>query len=409
MWFQSRNREVGRINLASIYAVINSAQPSQEFIALAAAEHNLYIVEKPCRLANLPENRGKNRYANVVPYDDTAIILSDGCYINASRISGYDKDGAFISTAYIATQGPLDNTIDDFYRMILEYKVSIIVMLTNVVESDQIKCARYWPTAEKVFEETASGDRIELPLGDKEDIYGMLSFSGSSVPTGDLQLKSVVVRIEDELVMGPIIKRSLVVFKSNDVAFAHPHRVVQFQYRGWPDHGVPSDGKAIRKIVRLVEEERDADPSSLRKPVLVHCSAGLGRTGAFIAVHQNIMQMHRAFDSGMVKEAKNFDLNLYQSVLEMRGCRSGMIQQPAQYLLCYKVIAEEACEMGLIRPEHNPYKLYSDNQSDEDDDDNMGDEDDERNDTFPPRRLLSQSTCGLARSSCSDDITLSNM
>jgi len=392
MLFSSPSREQGRISLSTIFNVIGSAQPAQEYIALAADEHNRFIVEKPCRLANLPENRLKNRYANVVPYDDSAIVLSDGTFVNASRIPGCDRDCVFVSTAYIATQGPLDNTQDDFYRMILEYKVGVIVMLTGVVEGDQAKCVAYWPRSDNTMRKSARTEE-PLVLGDAEDAY--------CIKEPVLSLASVEVRNVKEVVTGNIIMRELSVTPKNDRD--RHHRVVQYQYKGWPDHDVPKDSKDIREIVRLVEEERknDVDP---RRPIVVHCSAGLGRTGTFIAIHQNMIRMNKAISAGNF-DAKNYYINLYQDVLQMRGCRSGMVQQPAQYFFCYKAIAEEAVERNLISddtPRRRPYDFSSassdEEERDDDDDDKMLDEDAPI--TFPtaPQRrrnsrfLLSQST-----------------
>jgi len=120
---------------------------------------------------------------------------------------------------------------------------------------------------------------------------------------------------------------------------------VQYQYKGWPDHGVPTNGRILREIMRNVEEDRAND--FVRRPIVVHCSAGLGRTGTFIAIHQNIIKMKRAFANSTL-QAKDYYINLYQDVLLMRGCRSGMVQQPAQYTFCYKAIAEEALENGFV-------------------------------------------------------------
>jgi len=370
MWFPSKSLEIGRVCIDNIFKVVFSAQPNQEYVALAGAEHNLYVVEKACRIANLPENRPKNRYANVIPYDDCVVVLLDSTYINASRISGVDKNGKSVSTAYIATQGPLENTTDDFYRMILEYKVGIIVMLAGVIEGEQVKCHRYWPACRDIYNEV-DGVLQPTTLGDREDTIDLyqqsdyttfgrasraeLAFAGSRKPLSKskgntLELNSVVVHGIEETIKGNIIKRVLEVYDINDRELKSPHRVVQYQLKGWPDHGVPNNARLIREIMHMVEEER-AD-ETVPRPIVVHCSAGLGRTGTFIAIHQNIIKIKKAVAEGKF-DPKNYYINLYQDVLLMRGCRSGMVQQPAQYMFCYKAIAEEVLEMDLVKPPEN--------------------------------------------------------
>jgi len=370
MWFPSKSLEVGRVCLANIFKVAKSAQPPQEYVALAGAEHNLYVVEKACRIANLPENRRKNRYANVIPYDDCVVVLPDSTYVNASRICGVDKNCNSVSTAYIATQGPLDTTVDDFYRMILEYNVGIIVMLTALIEGDQVKCHRYWPPCSAVYNVDDSDVAHATKLHDMEDLVDLGAQNdffmprlprgsrseiacpsfGAHKPLDDkLELDSVVVIGVEEFIMGPIIKRVLHVFEKSDISHKNPHRLVQFQFKGWPDHGVPNNARLIRKIVHMVEEERVSD--TVPRPIVVHCSAGLGRTGTFIAIHQNIIKMKEAFGKEEKPDPKDYYINLYQDILQMRGCRSGMVQQPGQYIFCYKAIAEEAYEMGIVNPD----------------------------------------------------------
>jgi len=162
-----------------------------------------------------------------------------------------------------------------------------------------------------------------------------------------LRLKNVVVRNVEEVVRGHVIIRTLDLWYRSDAEFRDPHRVVQYQYKGWPDHGVPNNAEDIRRIVYMVDEQRanDCPPHS---PIVVHCSAGVGRTGTFIAIHQNIMQMKRMIEEKGV-DPNEYCINLYQDVLQMRGCRSGMVQQPAQYTFCYKAIAEEAAAMKILK------------------------------------------------------------
>jgi len=326
------------------------------------------------------------RYSEIRTYKDNKVeINSKNGYINASWIHiPYHK-------SFIATQGPLESTLDDFYRILLEYDVAVIVMLTAIVEGDQVKCSCYWPSCKKAETVLPDGSRRVLPLGDSEDVL----YHSSYEKDGALLLNSVEVRTVEEVVMDTIIKRVLCITAKNDRD--HPHTVVQFQYKGWPDHDVPKDSHEIRQIVKMIEEERKKDLSP-RRPIVVHCSAGLGRTGTFIAVHQNMLKMRMALSQGNI-EARNYYINLYSDVLQMRSCRSGMVQQPAQYFFCYKAIAEDAVELGLIRddtPKKTPVYGAADNYSD-DDDDSMLDSDDS-DFIFPSAPLARPRNRDLARS-----------
>ena len=349
--------------------------------SLTSVEHNRFVVVKTSIRANQPGNREKNRYPNVVPFDDRGIVLQNGLYINASGICGFDRDGTWTLCAYIATQGPLESTIDDFYLMILERDVHIIVMLACVVEDGQEKCARYWLPCKDPVVVSEDGKKSPAELSIAEDTCDLESSREPDAPvlTCDfLVTKSVMVKTVEEYIMGPIIKRVLLVYRADDVCFfvfsffaslftpflrlvmclscsfllnkqtelLHPHRVVQLQYPKWPDHGVPSDAKAIRGMIDEVERERASDPNPSR-PIVVHCSAGLGRTGTFCAIHQIIMQMRRAVQKPDF-DLSTYSVNLYQTVLQMRECRSGMVQQLAQYTFCYRAIIEEACDLKLL-------------------------------------------------------------
>jgi len=140
--------------------------------------------------------------------------------------------------------------------------------------------------------------------------------------------------------------------------------IIHFQYEGWPDHGVPPSAKPIRHLIRLIEKERgdtaysdqsddDIDTSSNSStgsysekslsPVVVHCSAGVGRTGTFCTIHMLLVRLHNEMKKGSIAR-----LNLYNTVLKLRRQRPGMVQQQEQYIFCYEAVAEEAEELGLL-------------------------------------------------------------
>ncbi|NWI65581.1 PTPRJ phosphatase, partial [Todus mexicanus] len=248
-------------------------------------------VHQPKFAAELAENRGKNRYNNVLPYDISRVKLSDqssatGDYINASYMPGYNSKKAFI-----AAQGPLPNTIEDFWRLIWEKNIYSIVMLTKCVEQARTKCEQYWP--------------------DKE-----------SKSYGD-----IIVTMVSEIVLPEWTIRDFTVEKSNT---PESHTVRQFHFTFWPDHGVPETTDLLINFRHLVHEYSSQNP--IDSPTLVHCSAGVGRTGTFIAIDRLIQQI----------EMEN-TVDVYGVVYDLRMHRPLMVQTEDQYIFLNQ------CVMDIIR------------------------------------------------------------
>ncbi|XP_078490760.1 receptor-type tyrosine-protein phosphatase epsilon-like isoform X2 [Ciona intestinalis] len=235
-------------------------------------------------VASLPENKPRNRFKNILPYDRTRVVLSDqdGCseYINASYIDCY-KD----IKKYIATQGPLPKTEEDFWRMIWEVGSTIIVMLTNPIENGKKKCHKYWPDCNK-----------------------------------DKCFTSMHVTCTSDETFGCFIKRT---FQVN--CFDESRVITQFHYTTWPDHSVPHVTSGLHRFKQAVLDEH-ADGN---QPIVVHCSAGVGRTGTFIA-----------FDSLCMEMKESSTINVYETVLSLRKQRMEMVQTQKQYKLLYKLSAE---------------------------------------------------------------------
>ncbi|KAM9372782.1 receptor-type tyrosine-protein phosphatase eta [Phaethornis superciliosus] len=245
-------------------------------------------VHQPKFAAELAENRGKNRYNNVLPYDISRVKLSDhnsptDDYINASYIPGYNSKKAFI-----AAQGPLSNTIDDFWRMIWEKNIYSVVMLTKCVEQARTKCEQYWP------------DKQSKSYGD------------------------IIVTLVSETVLPEWTIRDFTVEKSNT---SDSHTVRQFHYTSWPDHGVPETTDLLINFRHLVHEHSSQNP--IDSPTLVHCSAGVGRTGTFIAIDRLIqqMEMERTVD-------------VYGVVYELRMHRPLMVQTEDQYVFLNQCVVD---------------------------------------------------------------------
>ncbi|NXK10991.1 PTPRJ phosphatase, partial [Herpetotheres cachinnans] len=248
-------------------------------------------VHQPKFAAELAENRGKNRYNNVLPYDISRVKLSDQSsttddYINANYMPGYNSKKAFI-----AAQGPLPSTIEDFWRMIWEKNIYSIVMLTKCVEQARTKCEQYWP--------------------DKE-----------SKSYGD-----ITVTMVSEIVLPEWTIRDFTVEKSNT---PESHTVRQFHFTSWPDHGVPETTDLLINFRHIVHEYSSQNP--IDSPTLVHCSAGVGRTGTFIAIDRLIQQI----------EMEN-TVDVYGVVYDLRMHRPLMVQTEDQYVFLNQ------CVMNIIK------------------------------------------------------------
>ncbi|XP_071665060.1 receptor-type tyrosine-protein phosphatase eta isoform X2 [Patagioenas fasciata] len=248
-------------------------------------------VHQPKFAAELAENRGKNRYNNVLPYDISRVKLSDQSsatddYINANYMPGYNSKKAFI-----AAQGPLPNTIEDFWRMIWEKNIYSIVMLTKCVEQARTKCEQYWP------------DKQPKSYGD------------------------IIVTMVSEIVLPEWTIRDFTVEKSNT---PESHTVRQFHFTSWPDHGVPETTDLLINFRHLVHEYSSQNP--IDSPTLVHCSAGVGRTGTFIAIDRLIQQI----------EMEN-TVDVYGVVYDLRMHRPLMVQTEDQYVFLNQ------CVMDIIR------------------------------------------------------------
>ncbi|MBN3298151.1 PTPRT phosphatase, partial [Amia calva] len=245
----------------------------------------------PWDTAKKDENRNKNRYGNIIAYDHTRVRLQllDGDphsdYINANYIDGYHRP-----RHYVATQGPMQETVRDFWRMIWQENSSSIVMVTNLVEVGRVKCVRYWP--------------------DDTEVYGDIK----------------VTLIETEPLAEYVIRTFTVQKKSH-----HEIREIrQFHFTSWPDHGVPCYATGLLGFVRQVKFLNPPDAG----PIVAHCSAGAGRTGCFIAVD---IMLDMAENEGVV--------DIFNCIRELRSQRVNMVQTEEQYVFVHDAILE-ACLCG---------------------------------------------------------------
>ncbi|XP_036308754.1 tyrosine-protein phosphatase non-receptor type 22 isoform X1 [Pipistrellus kuhlii] len=244
----------------------------------------------PSTVAERPRNIKKNRYKDILPYDHSRVELSlttsdeDSNYINANFIKG-----VYGPQAYIATQGPLPTTLLDFWRMIWEYGVLIVVMACMEIEMGKKKCERYWAEP-----------------GDRQLQFGPFCVSCEAENRkSDYTIRTLKVKFNSET-----------------------RTIYQFHYKNWPDHDVPASIDPILELIWDVRCHQEDD----RVPICIHCSAGCGRTGVLCAIDYTWMLLK----DGIIPS--NF--SVFNLIREMRTQRPSLVQTQEQYELVYKAVIE---------------------------------------------------------------------
>ncbi|XP_067904294.1 tyrosine-protein phosphatase non-receptor type 1-like isoform X1 [Heterodontus francisci] len=248
----------------------------------------------PCKVAKLPENRNRNRYRDVSPFDHSRIKLQQGDndYINASLIKMEEAQ-----RSYILTQGPLQNTCGHFWEMVWEQKSRGVVMLNRVIEKGSVKCAQYWPSKEEV----------DMIFMDTKFILTLIS--------EDVKSYYTVRQLEVA-----------------NLATKETREILHFHYTTWPDFGVPESPASFLNFLFKVRESGSLNPE--HGPVVVHCSAGIGRSGTFSLVDTCLLLMDKRKDP--------LSVDIKQVLLEMRKYRMGLIQTADQMRFSYMAIIEGA-------------------------------------------------------------------
>uniref|UniRef100_A0AAQ5Z8P0 Tyrosine-protein phosphatase non-receptor type 9 n=1 Tax=Amphiprion ocellaris TaxID=80972 RepID=A0AAQ5Z8P0_AMPOC len=251
-------------------------------------------------------NQIKNRYSDVLCLDQSRVRLCQLYYINASFMDGYKR-----SNAYIATQGPLPKTFGDFWRMVWEQMVLIIVMTTRVVERGRVKCGQYWPLEE-----------------------------GRTEQHGYFLVRNTHIQVFQDF--------KLSLLELYNTQSGERREVCHYLYVSWPDFGVPKSASAMLDFREHVLQRREAAVQNLGSswrgspggpPVVVHCSAGIGRTGTFCTLD---ICLSRLEDIGTV--------DVCQTVRRMRTQRAFSIQTWDQYYFCYTAVIEYAQRNGKLTP-----------------------------------------------------------
>ncbi|KAJ0241088.1 Protein-tyrosine-phosphatase PTP1 [Hirschfeldia incana] len=267
---------------------------SREFANLQANRMRASDMLLNATVAMDDANFDKNRYTDVLPFDGNRIVLNQASgYVNASLIKAPSSTSESVSE-FIATQGPLPHTIVDFWKMVVQQHCPVIVMLTRLVDNYKtVKCGDYFPAEDN-----------------KPREFGNISVMAKWVKSTDTSL----------------VLRNLEV-NSNETEDQQPMSVLHIQYPEWPDHGVPKDTVAVREILKRLYQV----PPSLG-PIIVHCSAGIGRTGTYCAIHNTIQRIIGGDMSA---------LDLAKTVTTFRRQRIGMVQTMDQYVFCYNAIVDE--------------------------------------------------------------------
>ncbi|TPP67439.1 Protein-tyrosine phosphatase [Fasciola gigantica] len=316
-----------------------------------------------CDRFALLENRRRNRYLDVPCLDATAVALSDGTYLHANWVHGYRRP-----RAYILAQGPLDNTRRDFWMAIWEYRVPVIVMLTKIVEGQRIKCSPYWPSkssgilgdpqCNKKFDSNNTSE--EVTASPMTATYGefVVVNRGETIEAGGLY-KRTRLELRRKSTKSPVsitdwranpkveslVQRSCIQHTGDSLMVDH------LLYLGWPDFDVPSDPDGFLKFLdavnRLIQSRSVTGsmsgassqtessvaigtPEQTPSPVLIHCSAGIGRTGTFVTV-----------DICMQQALKEGYIDVPDVITRLRSQRAGAVQVAKQYAFIHATLATQ--------------------------------------------------------------------
>ncbi|XP_014085935.1 tyrosine-protein phosphatase non-receptor type 9 [Bactrocera oleae] len=284
-------KEQGRKGLVKEYAEIRNRAPEGTFV-----------------YARMRNNLTKNRYTDVLCYDHSRVVLSreDGeDYINANFVDGYKQ-----KNAYISTQGPLPKTSQDFWRMIWEQHCLVVVMTTRVMERGRVKCGQYWEPTEN-----------------------------SSLEFGNFHVRTLSIEINEDYTVASLELKNL---KTDEI-----RNVSHWQFTSWPDYGVPSSAMAMLNFLQKVREKQASMVKALGDtwaghprgpPIVVHCSAGIGRTGTFITLD---ICTSRLEDVGTA--------DIRGTVEKIRSQRAYSIQMPDQYVFCHLALIEYAVSQGMLK------------------------------------------------------------
>ncbi|CAH8479565.1 unnamed protein product [Dicrocoelium dendriticum] len=327
------------------------------------------------------QNRQKNRYCDVICYDSSRVRLRSiatrlplsKCseplhpvpitskaflhrtlsapaaavdlvrnYIHANWVDGYRQKNAFI-----CAQGPLFTTVGDFWQMIWDYHVPIVAMIAKVYEADSVKCFPYWPPPKRRLYFTC-GFPGTLPPPEDAGVSGCLSSpDDSSTPVPEFEVSNVCHQDEEYFTCSTL--------RLTHLKTGHRRIVKHFSFSSWPDHGVPQTTEGLLKLLSSVQQSylnailplgytSFMDQKVPPPPVVVHCSAGIGRTGTYVTA--DICTKWLADP-----DCSDHRINIPLTVNRIRSQRYGCVQVAAQYVFCYRVVIDFALQAGFLDTE----------------------------------------------------------
>nr|QZB49125.1 PTP [Cotesia vestalis bracovirus] len=287
------------------------------FLEAIQLEH-YQIVAQPhfgsCKHFSKQENSSKNRYDEIICWDETRVKITpkeeDTDYIHANYVDSFETP-----KKYVATQGPLKNTVNQFWQLIWEQNSRIIVMLTELQTAGRENCAAYWH-----------------PYDDEQKIF----------QAGELSIKTVSETNKLRYVQ--------TTFDVSNCITGESRLIKHYMYVDWPDHGVPSTWESFMGLYCDIDEEREKLLTEMQDepalgPIVVHCVAGVGRTGVFCAL-----------DSCLNQLLKTKTISVPETVLKIRQQRYSSIPVTEQYVFIYRILYEFAKLFQTCSIARNPMR-----------------------------------------------------
>ncbi|CAB3233232.1 unnamed protein product [Arctia plantaginis] len=286
--------------------------------------------DRTCHASEARENQPKNRYPDIKAYDQTRVKLTQidsingSDYINANYVRGYQE-----RKQYICAQGPTDTTCNDFWRMIWELGLEIIVMLTNLEEYSKIKCSKYWP------------DEGTSRTFGNITVHHVCEKRYSDYMVRELKIYKTATNADGQ----PIVENNGIAKRNGDIKDGHSETsaptsprevkecgesrtVRQFHFLRWKDFGAPEHPHCVLRFIKRVNESWS---NVVGRPLVVHCSAGVGRTGTLVAVDLLLDQLR---ETGQV--------SVFNTVADLRRQRNFLVQSLRQYIFVYRALVEYA-------------------------------------------------------------------
>lgn len=314
---------------ASVFPYVNEVNFHEFCQGLQESEESIIQFETLRQLSSMAEfaeelyvldnidDRQRNRYLDVVPFTKNRVRLApvegfESGYINASHV---EPSLCGAKATYIAAQAPIPSVIGDWWRMVWEQDILLVIMLTNFVESGRMKADKYWPEI------------------------------GKGSEWGDIRVD--LVAEEQGGVNGSIVSRTLLLTKNNGDNPPQERVVFHIQYMVWPDFSTPDSFESFLNLFALYRSYRDPIVKERTSPVLVHCSAGIGRTGVFIALDQLLDHItHQRQHNTRVR------INIFNVVQRLREQRFGTVQTQEQYAFLFYFL-DHCLSNGRLGTENN--------------------------------------------------------